>query len=189
MADNVGGCCDEVCETYYFVAEGSGRDFCGPAGDEGDAMPAFPVVAFAASEVIGAVVVIFFFSRVHKAFGSVVAGDDKEGVVGGADFFNSVHYLPHCPVAFDDEVAIFASLAFACECFVWRDGRVGTGYGIVEEKGLFVCCGFFDEGDRFCCEVRDDVFGFEARGSVSLAAKEAPGARAVGSQIVRLFSR
>ena len=70
MADNVGGCCDEVCETYYFVAEGSGHNFFRPAGDKGDAMPTFPVVAFAAAEVIGAVVVVFLFSRVHKAFGS-----------------------------------------------------------------------------------------------------------------------
>ena len=61
--------------------------FFGPASDKGNAMPAFPVVAFAAAEVIGAVVIVFFFSRVHKAFGTVVAGDDKEGVVGDAGFF------------------------------------------------------------------------------------------------------
>ncbi len=138
-------------------------------------MPAFPVVAFAAAEVIGAVVIVFIFSRVHKAFGTVVAGDDKEGVVGGAGFFNSGHDLPHCPVAFDDEVAVFARLAFAYKCFVWRDGCVRAGYGIVEKKGLFVCCGLFDKGDRFFGEVWNDVFWLKARGSVSLAAKEAPG--------------
>ena len=175
MANDVGGCCDEVCETYDFVAEGSRGDFFGPAGDKGDAMPAFPVVAFAAAEVVGAVVIVFLFSRVHKAFGTVVTGNDKEGVVGGTSFFNSVHDLPHCPVAFDDEVAVFACLTFACECFVWRDGCVGTRYGIVEEKGLFVCCGLFDKGDRFFCEVWNDVFGCEARRSVSLASKEALG--------------
>ena len=58
-----------------------------------------------------------------------------------------------CPtaqsVAFDDEVAVFARLAFAYKCFVWCDGCVWTGYGIVEKKGLSVCCGFFDKGDRF----------------------------------------
>ena len=73
----------QVGETNGLVGFDVGGDATWPAGDEGDAVASFPIVAFEAAPRAGAVVlVVLAHLEGCGDFGSVVAGKEDESVLG-----------------------------------------------------------------------------------------------------------
>ena len=67
--------------------------------------------------------------------GAVVGGENHQGVVGDAQFVQTVHDLSHCPVELHDGVAAQAHGTFAAETFVWPTRHVHVVGAEIHEEG------------------------------------------------------
>jgi hypothetical protein len=96
------------------IVFGSCGNFSGPAGDEWNAVAAFPGVALGTTEVAGAAMVELLGAIIHAGFdlasdlGAVVAGEDDERIVSRAGALQGIEHLSDAPVDLMDEVAVFA---------------------------------------------------------------------------------
>ena len=122
----------EVGEADGLVGYGVGGDAVWPAGDEGDAMASFPVVAFEAAPRAGAVVLVVLAHLDGCGdFGAVVAGEEDEGVLGEVEALEGLEELSDNVVELEEEVAVRAGVGFAFEGFGGEGGEV-DGLGGVE---------------------------------------------------------
>ncbi len=160
----------EVGEAYGLVGYGVGGDAVWPAGDEGDAVAAFPVVAFEAAPRAGAVVsVVLAHLDGCGDFGAVVAGEEDEGVLGEVEALEGFEELADNVVELENEVAVRAGVGFAFEIVGGKGGEVDGLGGVEEEEGLER--GFlgvlFEELDAFFEEEEVDFFEVEVGGDFS----------------------
>ena len=173
-AEDVGGGGHEVGEAEELVGRGAGLHAGGPADQERDAVTAVENVGFVAAEKVGGVVT---FGEEAGEIGlrraAVVAGDDDEGIVGEALFFEFVQQLADGVVGLHDEVGVVIEAAFALPFLGGNDGGVGGGEGEIEEEGFAgprVSGAGFDVVDGFGGEGGQDIFDFEIGGGGTAAA-------------------
>ena len=160
----------EVGEAYGLVGYGVGGDAVWPAGDEGDAVAAFPVVAFEAAPRASAVVLVVLAHLDGCGdFGAVVAGEEDEGVFGEVEALKGFEELSDNVVELEDEVAVRAGVGFAFEIVGGKGGEVDGLGGVEEEEWLER--GFlgvlFEELDAFFEEEEVDFFEVEVGGDFS----------------------
>ena len=162
----------EVGEADGLVGYGVGGDAVWPAGDEGNAVAAFPVVAFEAAPRAGAVVlVILAHLEGCGDFGAVVAGEEDEGVLGEVEALECFEELADNVVELENEVAVRACVGFAFEGVCGKGGKVNGLGGVEEEEGLarrFLGV-LFEEADAFLEEEKVDFFEIEVGGDFSRA--------------------
>ena len=160
----------QVGETDGLVGFGVGGDAAWPTGDEGNAVAAFPVVAFEAAPRAGAVVlVVLAHLEGCGDFGAVVAGKEDEGVLSEVEALECFEELADNVVELENEVAVRAGLGFAFEGVCGKGGEVDGLSGVEEEEGL--AGGFlgvlFEEVDAFFKEEKVDFFEVEVGGDLS----------------------
>ena len=160
----------EVGEAYGLVGFGVGGDAVWPAGDEGDAVAAFPVVAFEAAPRAGAVVLIILAHLEGGGdFGAVVAGEEDEGVLGEVEALECFKELADNVVELEEEVSVRACVGFAFEGVCGKGGKVNGLSGVKKEERL--ARGFlgvlFEEVDAFLEEEEVDFFEVEVGGDLS----------------------
>ena len=101
------------------AADLAGGDLARPASQERNAVAPLPGVALGAAERAHAVVPVLLGAVVDPVLdlagdlGTVVAGEDHQGVVGQAAALQRIEYLADGPVDLDHEVAVFARPALA----------------------------------------------------------------------------
>ena len=101
----------------------AGRDFTGPAGDERDAVAAFPIIALHTAPRAGAVVLMITpHGDGGGHLGAVVAGKNDERVFGQAVLLEGLHQLADDVIHFKNEIAVRPGLGFALES-VAGEGR------------------------------------------------------------------
>ena len=121
----------QVGETDGLVGFGVGGDAVWPAGDEGDAVAAFPVVAFEAAPRAGAVVlVVLAHLEGCGDFGAVVAGKEDEGALGEIEALDCFEELADNVVELENEVAVRAGVGFAFEIVGGKGGKVDGLSGV-----------------------------------------------------------
>lgn len=147
-----------------------GGDAVWPAGDEGDAVASFPVVTFEAAPRAGAVVlVVLAHLESCGDFGTVIAGEEDEGVLGEVEALECFEELADNVVELEDEVAMRAGVGFAFEGICGEGGKVNGLSGVEEEEGLarrFLGVSF-EEVDDFFEEEEVDFFEVEVGGDFS----------------------
>lgn len=160
----------EVGEAHGLVGYGVGGDAVWPAGDEGNAVAAFPVVAFEAAPRSGAVVlVVLAHLEGGGDFGAVVAGEEDEGVLGEVEALECFEELADNVVELENEVAVRACVGFAFEGVCGKGGKVNGLGGVKEEERLarrFLGVSF-EEVDAFLEEEKVDFFEIEVGGDLS----------------------
>ena len=92
--------------THHLVGNRSLLDFAGPFDDEGHTVTSFVDIALHATILARAPLFEFLKSFEGMGLGSIVGGEDDQGVVGKAVFFQGVHHLAHHGVGLDDEVSV-----------------------------------------------------------------------------------
>ena len=160
----------KIGETDGLVGFGVGGDVVGPAGDEGDAVAAFPVVAFEAAPRAGAVMlVVLAHLEGGGDFGSVVAGKEDEGVLGEVEALECFEELSDNVVELENEVAVRAGVGFAFEIVGRKGGKVDGLGGVKEEERLarrFLGV-LLQEADAFFKEEKVNFFEVEVGGDFS----------------------
>ena len=160
----------QVGETNGLVGFGVGGDAAWPTSDEGNAVAAFPVVAFEAAPRASAVVLIILAHLEGCGdFGAVVAGKEDEGVLGEVEALECFEELADNVVELENEVAVRAGLGFALEGVCGKGGKVNGLGGVKEEEGL--ARGFLgvllQEADAFFKEEKVDFFEIEVGSDLS----------------------
>ncbi len=163
---NGGGGGHEVGEGGGLVDKARG-DCSGPAGDEWDAVAAFPLVAFHTAPGFGSVVLVVFAHLDDGGdFGAVVAGEEDEGVLGQAEVVDFFDDGADDVVELGDEVAVGAGVGFALEVFAGDGGEVDGLGGVEEEEGFSGVLGVvgFEELQGFVEEDHVDFLDVEVGG-------------------------
>ena len=141
-----------------------------PAGDEGDAVASFPVVAFEAAPRAGAVVlVVLAHLEGCGDFGAVVAGEEDEGVLGEVEVLECLEELADDVVELENEVAVRAGVSFAFESGGGEGRKVNGLSGVKEKERLaqrFLGV-LFEEVDAFFEKDEVDFFEVEVGGGFS----------------------
>ena len=160
----------QVGETNGLVGFGVGGDAAWPTGDEGNAVAAFPVVAFEAAPRASAVVLIILAHLEGCGdFGTVVAGKEDEGVLGEVEALECFEELADNVVELENEVAVRAGLGFALEGVCGKGGKVNGLSGVKKEEGFarrFLGV-LFEEVDAFFEEEKVDFFEIEVGSDLS----------------------
>ena len=84
-------------------------------------MPPLVDVALDATILARAPLFEFLQSFESMGLGSVVGGEDNQGVFGKAVFFQGVHHLAHHGVGLDDEVPVVTGFRFSVIRLVGND--------------------------------------------------------------------
>ena len=154
----------QVGETDGLVGFGVGGDVVWPTGDEGNAVAAFPVVAFEAAPRTSAVVLIILAHlKGGGDFRAVVAGKEDESALGEVESLEGFEELSDNVVELENEVAVRAGLGFALEGVGGKGGKVNGLGGVKEKERLarrFLGV-LLQEADAFFKEEKVDFFEIE----------------------------
>ena len=100
-------------------------DFVWPLGNERHAVTAFVDAGFATAQRAGATVVLFGHQPGGEWAGSVVTGEDEQGVLIQSGVLQGLIDLTDDVVELHHKITVIAVAAFAFEGLRWNPGAVG----------------------------------------------------------------